>query len=212
VWNYNIDIAIEAARNGFDEIQFDYVRFPDTTRVGYPMTNTQDHRVNAITGFIREARKRLVAYNVFLSADVFGYVLWNKNDTYIGQKLEDLHPHLDYIAPMLYPSGFQFGIPGYKNPVENPHEIVYFTLKNAAERSQLPPVSFRPWLQAFRDYAFDRRHFKEKEIRDQIRAVERFGSHGWMLWNPKNVYSAAGLKKSMKFDKFHFSGVEMTGG
>jgi hypothetical protein len=96
---------------------------------------------------------------------------------------------------MLYPSGFQFGIPGYRNPVAHPHEIVYLTLKKAQERTQLPSVRFRPWLQAFRDYAFDRRHFTAREIKEQITAVEKFGSNGFMLWNPRNVYNGEGLKK-----------------
>jgi hypothetical protein len=142
-----------------------------------------------------EARKRLLPYNVFLSADIFGYVCWNLNDTSIGQTLESVAPHLDYLSPMLYPSGFQYGIPGYRIPTKHPYEIVYLTLKKARERTGLPPLRFRPWLQAFRDYAFDRRFFKEREIRDQIDGVEQFGSHGWLLWNPQNIYSREGLKR-----------------
>jgi len=194
-WDYYIQVAIEAAQCGFDEIQFDYVRFPDSMRVRFSQPNTAENRVRAITGFLMEAKNRLAPYNVFLAADIFGYVHWNYNDTDIGQKLENLSPHLDYLSPMLYPSGFQFGIPGYRNPVAHPHEIVYLTLKKAQERTQLPPVRFRPWLQAFRDYAFDRRHFTAKEIKEQITAVEKFGSNGWMLWNPRNVYNGEGLKK-----------------
>jgi hypothetical protein len=194
VWDYNIDIAVEAAQYGFDEIQFDYVRFPDTKGLVFATPNTEENRVRAITEFLGEAKKRLLPYNVFLSADIFGYVLWNLNDTMIGQKLEDIVSHLEYMCPMLYPSGFQFGIPGYRNPVAHPHEIVYLSLKKAGERTKLPPVRFRPWLQAFRDYAFDRRHFTGKEIREQIDAAEKFGS-GWMLWNPRNVYSDDGLRK-----------------
>jgi len=194
-WEYYIQVAIEAAQCGFDEIQFDYVRFPDSMRVRFSQPNTAENRVRAITGFLMEAKNRLAPYNVFLAADIFGYVHWNYNDTDIGQKLETLSPHLDYLSPMLYPSGFQFGIPGYRNPVAHPHEIVYLTLKKAQERTQLPPVRFRPWLQAFRDYAFDRRHFTAKEIKEQITAVEKFGSNGWMLWNPRNVYNGEGLKK-----------------
>ena len=193
VWDYNIQIAIEAAQYGFDEIQFDYVRFPDALDLRFSMPNTQENRVKAISGFLTEAKKRLKPYNVFLSADIFGYVCWNLNDTFIGQKLEDLIAHLDYFSPMLYPSGFQFGIPGYRIPVANPYEIVYLTLKRAQERSRLTSVRFRPWLQAFRDYAFDRRSFNGTEIRRQIRAAEEFGSHGWMLWNPCNIYSRDGL-------------------
>jgi len=195
VWDYNIEIAIEAARHGFDEIQFDYVRFPDASNLQFSMPNTQENRVKAISGFLSEARNRLAPHNVFLAADIFGYVCWNLNDTWIGQKLEALVSNLDYLSPMLYPSGFRFGIPGYRIPVANPHEIVYRTLKRAQERTQLAPTRFRPWLQAFRDYAFDKRHFKDKEIRDQINAAREFGSGGWMLWNPCNAYSSFGLKK-----------------
>ena len=195
VWDYNINVAIEAAKYGFDEVQFDYVRFPDALGLHFSRPNTAGNRVKAIRGFLMEARSRLYPYNVFLAADIFGYVNWNFNDTDIGQKLEELSPYLDYISPMLYPSGFQFGIPGYRNPVANPYEIVYLTLKKAQERTQLPSVRFRPWLQAFRDYAFDRRTFAGKEIKDQIKAVEKFGSNGWMLWNPRNNYGTDGLKK-----------------
>jgi hypothetical protein len=195
VWDYNIDIAIEAAQYGFDEIQFDYVRFPDAVAPQCSVPNTQENRVKAISGFLMEARKRLLPYNVFLSADIFGYVCWNLNDTHIGQTLEDLTSHVDYLSPMLYPSGFQYGIPGYRIPVTNPYEIVHLSLKRAQERTRLPSVRFRPWLQAFRDYAFDKRYFEDKEIRDQINAVEKFGSQGWMLWNPQNIYSKYGLKK-----------------
>ncbi len=157
--------------------------------------NTEENRVKAISGFLAEAKKRLMPYNVFISADIFGYVSWNMNDTQIGQKLENLIHVIDYFSPMLYPSGFQFGIPGYRIPVANPHEIVYLSLKRSQERTKLEPIRFRPWIQAFRDYAFDRRYFTGKEIREQIDAAEKFGSHGWMLWNPKNQYTSEGLKK-----------------
>jgi hypothetical protein len=194
-WDYNIDIAVEAAQYGFDEIQFDYVRFPDEVGLNFSMPNTEEYRVKAISGFLAEARKKLAPYNVFLSADIFGYVFWNPNDTYIGQKLEELPPILDYISPMLYPSGFQYGIPGYRYPVAYPYKIVYLTLNRGRERTNIPSIRFRPWLQAFRDYAFDKRYFTGQEIRDQIDAAEKFGSHGWMLWNPRNIYSEDGLKK-----------------
>jgi hypothetical protein len=195
VWDYNIDVAVEAARHGFDEIQFDYVRFPDATGLAYAEASTQESRTAAIGGFLVEARRRLVPYNVFLSADVFGYVCWNLNDTMIGQRIEDLAPLLDYVSPMLYPSSFQFGIPGYRNPVAHPYEIVFLSLEQARQRSGLPATRFRPWLQAFRDYAFDRRPFGGDEIRTEISAAEAFGSDGWMLWNPRNTYSVDGLAR-----------------
>lgn len=188
VWDYNIDLAVEAARAGFDEIQFDYVRFPDAPGLVYPMPNTEENRIGAISGFLAEARKRLIPYNVFLAADIFGYVAWNADDTHIGQKLENLAEVLDYMSFMLYPSGFQFGIPGYLNPVHHPREIVYLSLEKAKQRTGLPAMRFRPWLQAFRDYAFDKRPFQDEQIRAQIDAADNFGSDGWMLWNPHNIY------------------------
>ncbi len=197
VWKYNIDIAIEAAQYGFDEIQFDYVRFPDATGLRFSTDNKEENRVKAISGFLVEARRRLAPFNVFVSADIFGYVCWNLNDTNIGQRLEDIAPHVDYLCPMLYPSGFQFGIPGYRIPVANPYQIVYLSLKRAQERTKLPPHHFRPWLQAFRDYAFDRREFKDREITSQVNAANGFGSGGWMFWNPRNNYSSGGLKKPL---------------
>lgn len=195
VWDYNINIAVEAAQYGFDEIQFDYVRFPDTNGVVFSMPNTEENRVKAISEFLMEARRRLAPYNVFLAADIFGYVFWNLNDTKIGQKLENIIDSVEYISPMLYPSGFRYGIPGYRNPVAYPYKIVHLTLKNARTRSNLPSIRFRPWIQAFRDYAFDGRYFGGYEVREQIKAAEDFGSHGWMLWNPHNIYSSDGLKK-----------------
>jgi hypothetical protein len=195
VWDYNIAVAVEAAQHGFDEIQFDYLRFPDARGLVFSMPNTEANRVRAIADFLELARKRLRPYNVFLAADIFGYVCWNLDDTGIGQMLERLVPHVDYLSPMLYPSGFHVGIPGCPDPVAHPYEIVYRSLDRAKQRTGLPPVRFRPWLQAFRDYAFDRRPFTGKEIRQQIRAAQDFGANGWMLWNPNNIYSAEGLSR-----------------
>ncbi len=201
VWDYNIDIAVEAARSGFDEIQFDYVRFPDTKGLRFSVPNDEENRVKYISGFLMEARRRLAPYNVFVAADIFGYVPWNLNDTQIGQRLDRIVPCVDYISLMLYPSGFQFGIPGYRNPVAHPYEIVYLSLKKSLERTQVSPVRFRPWLQAFKDYAFDKRHFNGPEIRCQIKAADEFGADGWMLWNPRNVYSSDGLKKQSQLSR-----------
>jgi len=199
VWEYNIALAEEAAKMGFDEVQFDYIRFPDRLGLQFAKENKEENRVRAITDFLGTARKRLDPYNVFLSADIFGYVCWNQNDTAIGQRLEDLARHLDYISPMLYPSGFSHGVGSYRNPVKNPYEVISLTLNRAQQRTGLSSARFRPWLQAFRDYAFDRRHFGDEEIRAQTSASEEFGSNGWMLWNARNVYSNAGLtQKSLE--------------
>jgi hypothetical protein len=150
-------------------------------------------RTAAIAGFLADARRQLAPYNVYLAADIFGYVCWNRDDTGIGQQLDAIAPNVDYLSPMLYPSGFQFGIPGIRNPVANSYAIVRQSLAEAQARLNISPRRFRPWLQAFRDYAFDRRRFDAGEVAEQIRAAEDFGSDGWMLWNAGNIYSHAGL-------------------
>ena len=192
-WNYPIQIAQEVAAAGFDEIQFDYIRFPEASNIVLSVPNVQSERVKAIAGFLRAARKALIAYNVFISIDVFGYTAWNTNDTHIGQKLPIIARDVDYISPMLYPSGFHKGIPRYRNPVAHNYEIIHHSLIRAAQQSNTPMSGYRPWLQAFRDYAFDHRRYGDVEIREQIRASEELHTTGWMLWNPTNRYTHAGL-------------------
>ena len=196
VWAYDIAIAVEAARAGFDEVQFDYARLPDATGIVYSRPWTEANREAAIEGFLAEARKALAPHNVFLAIDIFGYVCWNMNDTRIGQKLEHLAEMVDYLSPMLYPSGFQYGIPGYRQPVDHPDQIVRLSLEQARKRTCLPAVHFRPWLQAFRDYAFDGRAFTPQMIRKQIDAAETFGADGWMIWNPQNRYPVGPFKSA----------------
>ncbi|WP_348268740.1 putative glycoside hydrolase [Edaphobacter paludis] len=194
VRTYNIEIAVEAAEAGFDEIQFDYVRFPDVSqKLRFAQAPTEEMRVQAIDRFLTEARERLVPYNVFLSIDIFGYVCWNTNDTGIGQQLEQIVKIVDYLSPMVYPSGYKYGIPGCQEPVSHPYEIVHDTLENARRRANVSPQRFRPWLQAFRDYAFDHRAFGPSQVAEQIRAADEFGTDGWMLWNPHNRYDDLGL-------------------
>lgn len=193
VLQHNLDIAEEAARMGFDEIQFDYVRFPDKNGLHFALQNTRRNRTAAIVGLLQAARARLAPYNVFVSADIFGYVCWNLDDTEIGQQIELLGEPLDYISPMLYPSGFTWGLPGLSNPVTDPGQIVRRSLTEAVQRTHLPGVRFRPWLQAFRDYAFDRRLFDAAAISAQVNAADAAGTDGWMLWNPRNHYDAADL-------------------
>jgi hypothetical protein len=197
-WDFALSVAEEAARLGFDEIQFDYLRFPDAAGLVFSRPDTEEERVAAINGFLDAARARLAPYNVFVSADVFGYICWNLNDTQIGQQLEAILPHVDYLSPMLYPSGFTFGIPEHRDPVAAPYDIVHHSLARALQRTGASPLRLRPWLQAFRDYAFDRRNFDADEVRAQIDGAEALGVDGWMLWNPHNRYEAGGLKAEPK--------------
>lgn len=197
VWDYNINIAKEAAALGFDEIQFDYIRFPAKSDLIFSQENTGENRVAAINGFLQRAKQQLAEYPVMTSANIFGYICWKHKDQKIGQRLVDLAEHVDYLSPMLYPSGFPHGVPGYKNPVEHSYEVIAHSLEKAGELTGLPSVRFRPWLQAFRDYAFDRRSFTANEIHAQINASDASGSHGWMLWNAASRFSLAGLQQEI---------------
>ena len=197
VWDYNIAIAKIAAEVGFDEVQFDYVRFPDSRKCTFSQPANEETRTAAITGFLQAAYKALAPYNVMVGADIFGYVCWNTNDTDIGQKIHPAVEAVDLVCPMVYPSGYHLGIPNYRNPVQHPYKIVYLSLKKAQERTGISPLRFRPWLQAFRDYAFGRKIFGVEEMLIQIKAVDDFGSSGWMFWNPRNVYPPSGYKQGV---------------
>jgi hypothetical protein len=197
VWDYNIAIAREAIRKGFDEVQFDYVRFPTDGKLAaarYAKPNSKETRLPAIAGFLERARTELGAMGAFVGADIFGYTAFNENDTDIGQRIEELAPHVDYLCPMVYPSGYHVGIPGFRNPVAQPYRIVHESVRLTRKRAAGLPVQVRPWLQDFKDYAFDRRIFGVPEIRAQIKGSDDAGGIGWMLWNPKNDYTGAALR------------------
>ena len=198
VWNYNIAIAKEAIERGFDEVQFDYVRFPTDGKLHaakYSRPVNKETRLPTIAAFLARARKELGARGAYVAADLFGYTAFNENDTDIGQRIEELAPNLDYICPMVYPSGYHVGIPGYRNPVQNSYAVVHESVRLIRKRAAHTPARVRPWLQDFKDYAFDRRIFGVTEIRDQIRGADEGGGSGWMLWNPRNDYTRAALRE-----------------
>jgi hypothetical protein len=158
------------------------------------MPNTQETRLEAITGFLRRARRALDGTGASLALDVFGYTAFNRDDTAIGQRIEELAPLVDYLCPMTYPSSFHLGIPGYRNPVAHLYEVVSETIRRLRLRIGSAPVLIRPWIQDFRDYAFDRRPFGAAEVRAELSAAEEAGAAGWMLWNPRNQYTAEALR------------------
>ncbi|HVG78316.1 MAG TPA: putative glycoside hydrolase [Patescibacteria group bacterium] len=197
VWAYNIAIGQEAIRRGFDEVQFDYVRFPTDGKLNaarYAKPNSRETRLPAIAAFLAKARTELGASGAFVAADLFGYTAFNENDTDIGQRIEELAPHLDFICPMVYPSGYHKGIPGHSNPMLVPGKVVFESVRLIRKRAGVNVVRVRPWLQDFKDYAFDRRIFGVSEVTAQIRGAEEAGAPGWMLWNPRNDYTAAALR------------------
>ena len=184
--DYTLDIAEDAAEAGFDEINFDYIRFPAKVGLRYAKKNTQANRIAAIEDFLRRAQERLHPYGTLISVDIFGYVAWNKTDTHIGQTVASLAKYSDYICPMLYPSGFYKGTLGYRDPTKHPYTIVKASILKA--HSDVEPIRVRPWLQSFRDYAFTRVNYTEYHIAQQILAADDTNTSGWMLWNPSSRY------------------------
>ena len=202
VWDYNIALAVEAAQKGFDEIQFDYVRFPSdgqVKRATFSKENSEEMRIETITNFIAKAREALAPYDVKFGVDVFGQTTWHeKNDMGIGQKIEALAPYLDVLSPMLYPSTFADGIPRhpeYRNSIAFPYEVVYLSTLRAVERIKAvnPTLEVRPWIQDFPDYAFDRRVYTPDEIRLQMDGARQASGRGWMLWDPRLKYTPEAL-------------------
>ncbi len=196
VHGYVSAIAADAASRGFDEINFDYVRFPLKKELLYKKKLNQTNRVNAITQFLKTANEALRPYNVYTSVDTYGYVCWNENDTNIGHTVNSLSKHCDYIAPMLYPSGFGAGIMGFKDPTDHPYAIINASINEAVKKSDVSAARFRPWLQSFKDYGFDRKFFRSKEVSEQIKGAQDALCSGWMLWNPSSRFSAKGLQDS----------------
>jgi len=196
VHDYVASIAADAASRGFDEINFDYVRFPLKKNLVYKEPLNQTNRIKIISAFLQTANKALEPYNVYTSVDTYGYVCWNKHDTNIGHTIKSLAKYSDYISPMLYPSGFGAGILGYKNPTDHSYEIINESIKMALTKDKISPARFRPWLQSFKDYGFDRKFFRSKEISEQIKGAQDAQCSGWLLWNPSSHFSSKGLQDS----------------
>jgi len=170
---YNMALAQEALALGFDELQFDYVRFPDDERLG----PGYEERYEAIALFLQRARARLSGK---ISIDVFGRTLWGWNRKRIdpiGQELEELAPYVDWISPMVYPSHFERGLR------EKPYETVKRALKSGLERG----LRLRPFLQAF-ELAIPAGVSYHDYIRAELRAVAELDIEGYLFWNPRSDY------------------------
>ncbi|MEW5960842.1 MAG: putative glycoside hydrolase, partial [Chloroflexota bacterium] len=193
VWDYNIQVALEAAHLGFDEVQFDYVRFPTASQSGTPQFSqeaSKEARITAIVGFLSAARGQLQPFGVKMAADVFGYTCWRQDDTQIGQDINRMAFYLDVLSPMLYPSTFGSGIPGYKMAIAHPYEVVYESARRAVERLSASTCTLRPWIQDFPDYRFDKRVYGKPEIQAQIKGCFDAGSSGFMVWDPRVQYTS----------------------
>ena len=170
-WEYAIAVAQEAAAKGFDEIQFDYARFPSDGKLAPPGTrreNTPRNRVAAITAFLAKARASLAPTGVYLAVDLFGYIAFNTNDTEVGQRLEELAPTSTTSAPWHTRRHTISAFPASGIPVDHPYEVVYESVRRDPRALGADRAQVRPWIQDFRDYAFDRRPFGVPEVQAQI--------------------------------------------
>ena len=189
VWKYNVDIAAAAARAGFDEIMFDYVRFPSD---GDLSTMVFKHQVKEPKGdtmvrFVKYARARLHPLGVRVSAAVFG--LAATRDLGIGQRPRKLGRYLDAIYPMVYPSHYTPGEYNIPNPDGDPGRTVAFSLRDFREKLRGRPAKVVPWLQDF-----SLRHtYTLAEVQAQIDSARRAKSAGYLLWNASGVYTDGGL-------------------
>ncbi len=187
-WEYNMAIACEVASLGCREIQFDYVRFPSDGNldlIRYPIK--QELRpAEVIEAFLGRARQALAPYGAFLAADVFGLVTSFSTDMRIGQVLENVARQVDFVCPMMYPSHYAPGNYGIPDPDAEPYLTIRTGLTHALERMDgLGTVMVRPWLQ---DFSW-RHRYGTDEVSAQIRAARELGVSGYMLWNPRNVYT-----------------------
>jgi hypothetical protein len=196
-WDYNVDLAAEAARLGFREIQWDYVRFPSEGRssaMRYPARPKGDQRSEArvISHFLEYAAAKLRPLGVALAADVFGLTTSAPPnfDMNIGQKLALMVPHLDYVCPMVYPSHYSRGDYGIPHPNASPYKTVLIALRHGNKKVKGTRCKIRPWLQDFSLYGV---RYGPKQVRAQIQAARDNGISGYMLWNAANRYTSAAL-------------------
>jgi len=190
-WDYNIGLAERAVKLGFDEIQFDYIRFPsdgNTHNCVYIVRHSSVSADAAIVGFLQEAHKRLKPLGANISIDVFGLTTTVMGDMGIGQKIVEMTRWADFVSPMVYPSHYakhEYGIP---DPNKEPYHTVYLSIESAKKR--LPPSKLRPYLQDFSLGV----HYGAKEVREQMQACYDNDVAEWLLWNPRCAYTRAALK------------------
>ena len=211
-WRYIVALSKASYTIGFDELNFDYIRFPSDGNmkdIYYSWSRGKEKQV-ALEGFFKYLHDELKPMGVVLSADLFGMTATNEDDLNIGQVLERVLPYFDYIAPMVYPSHYPSGFHGYTNVNEHAYDIVHFSMSEAVRRTlaTTTPISsfayqrigttspaiyekpsytmstMRPWLQSF-DYPVT---YTPEMVAAQIKAINDVGLYGYMFWDPANKY------------------------
>jgi hypothetical protein len=203
VWDYNIQLSVEAAGLGFDEINYDYIRFPslefsatDKDRLQLSREGTPEEKYANIVEVLKRSHRAINGAGAFFSVDVFGYTAFRPSDL-IGQDLSRMAEYTDYVMPMVYPSHFSPGEFGFDVPARHPYEVIQKSMAAGAEQVAGKRALVRPWLQEFTliwvpdDQIVE---YGPEEVRAQIRAVEEAGgSGGWILYDSANNYSEDAL-------------------
>ena len=218
-WEYLVSIAEESHAIGFDEINFDYIRFPSDGNMNdiyYPWSGSQK-KSEVMRSFFEYLSQELKPQGIVISADLFGMTTTNTDDLNIGQVLEHALPNFDYIAPMVYPSHYPRGFMGFSDPNSHVYEIVHYSMKTAADRAvsttttvalpgarigtSTPAIyskpsfdkkKLRPWLQD-NNYPVT---YTAEMVRAQIQAAYDSGLDSWLLWNAGNRYTRAALNSA----------------
>lgn len=218
-WDYMVQVARDALKHGFDELNFDYIRFPsdgDLKDMQFPVWDGKTAKAVVIRNYFQYLRRQVS--DVPISADVFGLATVNEDDLGIGQVIESAYSSFDAVCPMVYPSHYAHGFDGFQNPAEHPYEVVKYSLDKAISRLRAlanpaadgsgpateprssgsvpadPPKpvhvgKLRPWLQEFNLGG----KYDAERVGAQIRAVrEALGDDyaGYLIWSPSNVYPA----------------------
>lgn len=196
VWDYAVAIGHEAYSIGFDELNFDYIRFPSDGNmkdISYPFFDQKKiTKHESMAQFFAYLKEQFAETKVPISADIFGMVTTNRDDLNIGQLLEDAAINFDYISPMVYPSHYPTTFMGFKNPADHPYEVIKHAMDEAVGRLRainVPITKLRPWLQDFNLGAV----YTPEMIRQEKQAVYDAGLDSWMMWAPSNRYTAGAL-------------------
>ena len=196
LWEYNVTVAKEAAKAGFNEIQFDYVRFPASN--GGKLDKVLNYRntdnltkAEAIQKYLHYAKEELEPYQVYISADIYGQVGSSSDDMALGQFWEAVSSEVDYVSPMMYPSHYGKGVYGLAVPDANPYKTIYASTKDSINRNNNidSPAIIRPWIQAFTaTWVKGHINYGPNEIKDQVKAMKDLGVDEYILWSPTNRY------------------------
>ena len=201
-WEYPIALAKEAAQLGFDEIQFDYLRFPKTegkiSEIAYGFDSKQKSKADIICDFLEEAMGQLKEYPVKVSATVQGNTT-KKNGDYleIGQDFERIAKIVNYICPTFFPSDYSDGEYGMSKPDTHPYEITLVASKDALNRIGIPN-KIRPYLQDFTATWLGEKNYivySTDEVAAQLKALNENKITSFCLWDPAYKYCFDALNK-----------------